>query len=242
MSSETEIRSFRVDMPDEAIADLRQRIADTRWPTREFVADRSQGVQLATLAELARYWGGRVRLARVRGEAERADAGQDRDRRAGYPLHPREVTARGRVAADHHARLARLDHRDPRGHRSAHRPDGTRRLRRGRVRPGDTPTSPTSTRSTRAATSPPGKSPSCSRPRSGRRSSRCANHSPHWSCGSAHLARLHVSLRRGSHDTYWRNSHAYHESPPSSSRRPGRRPRGGCRQRRRDHRPERRGG
>ena len=56
MSSETEIRSFRVDMPDEAIADLRQRIADTRWPTRELVADRSQGVQLATLAELARYW------------------------------------------------------------------------------------------------------------------------------------------------------------------------------------------
>jgi pimeloyl-ACP methyl ester carboxylesterase len=56
MSSETEIRSFRVDMPDEAIADLRQRIADTRWPTRELVADRSQGVQLATLAELGRYW------------------------------------------------------------------------------------------------------------------------------------------------------------------------------------------
>ena len=56
MSSETEIRSFRVDMPDEAIADLRQRIANTRWPTRELVADRSQGVQLATLAELARYW------------------------------------------------------------------------------------------------------------------------------------------------------------------------------------------
>jgi pimeloyl-ACP methyl ester carboxylesterase len=56
MSSETEIRSFRVDMPDEAIAGLRQRIADTRWPTRELVADRSQGVQLATLAELARYW------------------------------------------------------------------------------------------------------------------------------------------------------------------------------------------
>jgi len=56
MSNETEIRPFRVDMPDEAIADLRQRIAATRWPTRELVADRSQGVQLATLQELARYW------------------------------------------------------------------------------------------------------------------------------------------------------------------------------------------
>jgi pimeloyl-ACP methyl ester carboxylesterase len=56
MSSETEIRPFRVDMPDEAIADLRRRIAATRWPSRELVADRSQGVQLATITELARYW------------------------------------------------------------------------------------------------------------------------------------------------------------------------------------------
>jgi pimeloyl-ACP methyl ester carboxylesterase len=58
MSSETEIRPFRVDMPDEAIADLRRRIAATRWPSRELVADRSQGVQLATLRELARHWEG----------------------------------------------------------------------------------------------------------------------------------------------------------------------------------------
>ncbi len=56
MSGETAIRPFRVDMPDEAIADLRRRIAATRWPHRELVADRSQGVQLATIQELARYW------------------------------------------------------------------------------------------------------------------------------------------------------------------------------------------
>jgi pimeloyl-ACP methyl ester carboxylesterase len=56
MSSETEIRRFQVDTPDAAIADLRQRIAATRWPTRELVSDRSQGVQLATVEELARYW------------------------------------------------------------------------------------------------------------------------------------------------------------------------------------------
>jgi pimeloyl-ACP methyl ester carboxylesterase len=43
-------------MPDEAIADLRRRIAATRWPHKELVADRSQGVQLATMQELARYW------------------------------------------------------------------------------------------------------------------------------------------------------------------------------------------
>src|SRR6516164_4390479 len=56
MSSETEIRPFRVDTPDEAITDLRRRLAATRSPSRELVADRSQGVQLATIQELARYW------------------------------------------------------------------------------------------------------------------------------------------------------------------------------------------
>ena len=56
MSNETEIRPFRVDMPEEAIAGLRQHLAATRWPSRELVADRSQGVQLATLQELAQYW------------------------------------------------------------------------------------------------------------------------------------------------------------------------------------------
>ncbi|WP_322762012.1 epoxide hydrolase [Frankia sp. Cr2] len=56
MSDKTEIRPFRVDMPEEAIADLRRRIAATRWPSRELVTDRSQGVHLATMQELARYW------------------------------------------------------------------------------------------------------------------------------------------------------------------------------------------
>jgi pimeloyl-ACP methyl ester carboxylesterase len=45
-----------VRVPDEAITDLRRRVAATRWPTKELVEDRSQGVQLATLKELARYW------------------------------------------------------------------------------------------------------------------------------------------------------------------------------------------
>ncbi|MGQ5259591.1 epoxide hydrolase family protein [Micromonospora sp. ZYX-F-536] len=56
MSSDNKIRPFRLDTPDEVIADLRRRIAATRWPTRELVNDRSQGVQLATVQELARYW------------------------------------------------------------------------------------------------------------------------------------------------------------------------------------------
>jgi pimeloyl-ACP methyl ester carboxylesterase len=56
MSSETEIHPFRVDMPEDAITDLRRRITATRRPSRELVADRSQGVQLATIQELSRYW------------------------------------------------------------------------------------------------------------------------------------------------------------------------------------------
>jgi pimeloyl-ACP methyl ester carboxylesterase len=56
VESASELRPFRVEMPDEAIADLRRRVAATRRPSRELVADRSQGVQLATIQELARYW------------------------------------------------------------------------------------------------------------------------------------------------------------------------------------------
>jgi hypothetical protein len=52
----TSIRPFGVKVSDEALADLRRRIQATRWPDKETVADRSQGVQLATLRELARYW------------------------------------------------------------------------------------------------------------------------------------------------------------------------------------------
>jgi len=51
------VRPFRVEVPEEELADLRRRIAATRWPERETVADASQGVQLATMQALMRYWG-----------------------------------------------------------------------------------------------------------------------------------------------------------------------------------------
>jgi pimeloyl-ACP methyl ester carboxylesterase len=56
LNPRTEIRAFRISIPDGQIDDLRRRIAATRWPTREIVEDRSQGVQLATLRQLAHYW------------------------------------------------------------------------------------------------------------------------------------------------------------------------------------------
>ena len=51
------IRPFRINFPDAELIDLRRRIAATRWPDRETVKDQSQGVQLAKLQELVRYWG-----------------------------------------------------------------------------------------------------------------------------------------------------------------------------------------
>jgi hypothetical protein len=50
------IRSFEVHVPEEDLVDLRRRVAAARWPPQELVADRSQGVQLATMRELTRYW------------------------------------------------------------------------------------------------------------------------------------------------------------------------------------------
>ena len=52
----TDVRPFRVEIPERELAELRHRIEATRWPSQQLVADRSQGVQLATLQALARYW------------------------------------------------------------------------------------------------------------------------------------------------------------------------------------------
>jgi len=53
---EAAVRPFRFTAPEEALADLRRRVAATKWPSKELVTDASQGVQLATMRELALYW------------------------------------------------------------------------------------------------------------------------------------------------------------------------------------------
>jgi len=55
-SDEAAIRPFHVSVPEEELAELRRRINATRWPDRETVTDQTQGVQLATVQALARYW------------------------------------------------------------------------------------------------------------------------------------------------------------------------------------------
>src|SRR5215211_3061226 len=53
---ETAVSPFHVELPEEELVELRRRIAAIRWPSKELVEARSQGVQLATMQELARYW------------------------------------------------------------------------------------------------------------------------------------------------------------------------------------------
>src|SRR6202035_2686818 len=50
------IRPFRIDVAEADLVDLRRRLAATKWPDRELVADPSQGVQLATMQKLVAYW------------------------------------------------------------------------------------------------------------------------------------------------------------------------------------------
>ena len=117
------IRPFSYRASDEDLADLKRRIAATRWPERETVDDDTQGVQLATIQKLADYWLEPARLAQGRGADQRLSELRHRDRRARHPLHPCEVEASKRAAADRHPRLAGLGHRAVEDHRAADRSD-----------------------------------------------------------------------------------------------------------------------
>ena len=75
----TEIAPFTVEISQDQIDDLRRRIEATRWPTAELVEDASQGVQLAFLRELARYWAEDYDFGRLE------DRGPERRQRQGSP-------------------------------------------------------------------------------------------------------------------------------------------------------------
>ena len=107
----TEIRPFRIETPQDELDDLRRRVMTTHWPNKELVSDRSQGVQLRDAQGARALLGYGVRLAQGRGETEQPPPVHDGDRRTPDPLHSRQVAARGRIAPDHDARLARLDRR-----------------------------------------------------------------------------------------------------------------------------------
>ena len=128
------IRPYRFEVSDEDLADLRRRIAATRWPEPETVADETAGRPVRDDEGARRPLGDRLRLAHGRGAAQLAPALPDGDRWARHPLHPRPLEARGRAADHRHARLAGLVHRAAQDHRAADRPDRARRQRVGRLR------------------------------------------------------------------------------------------------------------
>ena len=128
------IRPFRVNVPEAQLVDLRRRINATRWPEREMVTDASQGVQLATMQKLARYWATDYDWRKV--EARLNALPQFITEIDGLDIHFIHVRSKHAqcVAAHRHARMARLDHRAAEDHRSADQSDGARRERSGRVR------------------------------------------------------------------------------------------------------------
>ena len=107
-SDRTAVRPFRVDVPEAELTDLRRRIKATRLPEKEPVADMSQGVPLATVEKLARYWANEYDWRKVRSEDQCRPELHHRDRRPGHPLHSCSLEARERPSDHRHARLALL--------------------------------------------------------------------------------------------------------------------------------------
>ena len=130
----TAIRPFTISISDAEVEDLRARIAATRFPDRETVEDDSQGVPLATDAGPRSLLGDRVRLAQVRGAAERRSRNfvTEID---GVDIHFIHVRSKHEDALPLIVmpRLARLDHRAAEAHRPAHRSHRARRQRVGRL-------------------------------------------------------------------------------------------------------------
>jgi hypothetical protein len=94
------LHPFKFQASDEDLADLKRRIAATKWPKRETVSDATQGVTLATMQKLAHYWQTEHNWRKAEGgsEVEQLSAVRHQHRRAGYPFHPRPFEASQRLA------------------------------------------------------------------------------------------------------------------------------------------------
>ena len=136
-TTDTTIRPFHVDFPQQALDDMRRRISATRWPEARDGLRRLSGRVVGTDAGPGALLGDRLRLEQVRGEAERPTELHHRDRWARHPFPSRPLPTRGCPAPDRHARMARLDHRAAEDHRAPHQSDRTRRHCPGRLSPGD---------------------------------------------------------------------------------------------------------
>ena len=90
---ETAVRPFQVNVPEADLTELRRRINATKWPERETVADASQGVQLATMQALARYWATDYDWRKCEARLNALPQLHHRDRRARHSLHSRPFEA-----------------------------------------------------------------------------------------------------------------------------------------------------
>ena len=117
-----QIEPFRIAVPDEQLDDLRARLRATRWPEAETVDDWSQGIPLAYVQEVCRYWADDYDWRAREAALNRFDQLPDHDRRPRHPRHPRALAPRGRAPTGHHARLAGLGRGVPQGDRAADRP------------------------------------------------------------------------------------------------------------------------
>src|SRR6266542_663121 len=132
----TEIRPFHVEVSDEALDDLRRRIQATQWPERETVPDESQGVPLAPMQELARYWATDYDWRKV--EEQLHALPQFVTEIDGLDIHFIHVRSKHEDALPlivNHG-WPRLDHRAAEDHRSTDRSHRLRRERGGRLRRG----------------------------------------------------------------------------------------------------------
>jgi hypothetical protein len=115
-STDTAIRPFRVDIPEDDLDDLKRRILATRWPTKETVDDASQGVQLSTMQALAEYWATQHDWRKV--EARLNSYPQFLTEIEGVDIHFLHIRSKARGCATHgrDARLARFGHRAAQDH------------------------------------------------------------------------------------------------------------------------------
>ena len=131
------IRPFHIDVPEEALVDLRRRIAATRWPDKETVSDASQGVQLATMKALARHWATDHDWRKC--EAKLNALPQFITEIDGLDIHFIHVRSKQKkcVAAHRYTRVARFDHRATEDYRSTYQSHRAWRERIRRFRSGD---------------------------------------------------------------------------------------------------------
>ena len=128
----TAIRPFTIDVPDDVLVDLRDRIAQTRFPD-EIGTDWTYGTDLAYLQELLTYWGDTFDWREEERRLNQFDQYTTRIDGLDIPLHPPALVGGDRAAAAHHSRLALVDRRVREDYRPAHRPGRAWRSRGGCV-------------------------------------------------------------------------------------------------------------